>query len=360
MRLTNVLIYITFLFGTLTLTLTAQEEDSAEVFVQFLAAVKANDAIPAERKELAMKAVAEAQETDSPLNVTMALGMQALYPEFQEALTQAAEGDGRVGLQKLYKLCRNQDRFLAAEANYVMARTLFSQQRYEECLPFLERLRGDLADKTIRDGDVLYYQGAAMANSLKKEEAIALLAQFLEDYPDAADRLRLSAQATLDGITGVLDGSIDDIADHMDFSHRRLSFEDPGEDTRVVQDKIVAMLDKIIKDAEEQQQQQQQQQGGSGSGQGQQQGQQQAGSGEGQNAGGNASAQNDPKSVRNLRGAAKSAWDDLRKRERETDALSGLKSKYPPRYRDLVEQYFKDLQQGENSGEEEAPATNEP
>lgn len=358
MRLTNLFMFAAFLFGTLTFTLHAQEKDSAEVFVQFLAVLKANEEISVDRKEAAMAAIAEAQEKDSSLNVSMALGMQALYPDLEQALNEAAEGDGRQGLQKLYKLCRHKDRFLSAEANYVMSRTLFSQQRYEECLPFLERLRGDLADKTIRDGDILYYQGAAMANSLEKEEAIALLAQYLEEYPDAPDRLRLSAQATLDGISGVLDGSVEDIADHMDFSHRRLSFEDSGEDTRVVQSEIVAMLDKIIKDAEEQQQQQQQQQSGAGQGQGQ--GKPQPGSGEGQTAGGNASAQNDPKSVRNLRGAAKSAWDDLRKRERETDALSGLKSKYPPRYRDLVEQYSKDLQKGEDGKEEVAPDKTEP
>ena len=192
----------------------------------------------------------------------------------------------------------------------------------------------------------------AKSNSLEKEAGIALLARFLEEYPDASDRLRLSAQATLDGITGVLDGSVDDIADHMDFSHRRLGFEDSGQETQGVQQEIVAMLDKIIEQAEEQQQQQQQQGSGQGQGQGQQPGQQ-PGQGQGQQPGGNASAQDDPKKVRDLRGAAKSAWDDLRKRDREADALSGLKSKYPPRYRELVEQYFKNLQEGEDEEDNE-------
>jgi hypothetical protein len=58
--------------------------------------------------------------------------------------------------------------------------------------------------------------------------------------------------------------------------------------------------------------------------------------------------------VRRIDGAAKSAWDDLRKRQRENDALSGLKSKYPPRYQELVEQYFSDLQQGGDEGADEA------
>ena len=331
----------------------AQQGDEDAVFQRFVDSFMKNEAIPAERKQAATGAIAEAKEHDSPLTVSMALAMQALYPELSEAAAKASEGDGLEGLRQLYKLTRSKDAFLAAEANYVLGRTLFSQQRYEECLPYLENLSDKLANDTIRDGDILYYRGVAKANSLEKEAGIALLAQFLEDYPDASDRLRLSAQATLDGITGVLDGSVEDIADHMDFSHRRLGFEDSGEETQVVQQEIVAMLDKIIDQAEQQQQQQQQQQGqGQGQGQQQQQGQQQ-GQGQGDQPGGNASAQNDPKKVRDLRGAAKSAWDDLRKRDRETDALSGLKSKYPPRYRELVEQYFKDLQEGEDGGEEE-------
>ena len=325
-----------------------QEVDEDAVFQRFLAGFMTNESLDANRRQAAVEAIAESKKNDATVGVTMALAMQALYPELGEAIANANEGDGHEGLRQLYKLCRSKDRFLAAEANYVLGRTLFSQERYEECLPFLDQLRGDFAQNTVRGGDVLYYKGVAHANSLDQQTGIALLAQFLEEYPDASDRLRLSAQATLDGITGVLDGSVEDIADHMDFSHRRLSFEDSGEQTQVVQQKIVAMLDEIIKQAEEQQQQQQQQQQGGGQGQGQQQQQQQQqGAGEGQQPGGNAAAQNDPKKVRDLRGASKSAWDDLRERDRENDALSGLKSKYPPLYRELVEQYFKDLQEGE-------------
>ena len=351
MRLTKTLLLATCLMLG---TSQAQQDDEDAVFQRFVDSFMNNEAISAERKQAATTAISEAKKQDSLLTVSMALAMQALYPELGEAAAKASEGDGHKGLQQLYKLTRSKDRFFAAEANYVLGRTLFSQQRYEECLPYLESLSGEFVDHTIRDGDILYYQGVAKANSLEKEAGIALLAQFLEDYPDASDRLRLSAQATLDGITGVLDGSVEDIAEHMDYSHRRLGFEDSGEQTQGVQKEIVAMLDKIIEQAEQQQQQQQQQQQGQGQGQGQQQqpGQQQ-GQGQGQQPGGNASAQNDPKKVRDLRGAAKSAWDDLRKRDRETDALSGLKSKYPPRYRELVEQYFKDLQEGEDGGEED-------
>jgi hypothetical protein len=40
----------------------------------------------------------------------------------------------------------------------------------------------------------------------------------------------------------------------------------------------------------------------------------------------------------------RNAWDVSRDREREK-VLAGLKGKFPDRYRKLVEQYYKDLQE---------------
>lgn len=68
--------------------------------------------------------------------------------------------------------------------------------------------------------------------------------------------------------------------------------------------------------------------------------------------GGNASPQAAPRVVRRIRGAAKSAWDDMRDRDRGTDALSALKSKYPARYRLLVDQYYRSVQEGDKPSTE--------
>ena len=76
------------------------------------------------------------------------------------------------------------------------------------------------------------------------------------------------------------------------------------------------------------------------------------GNGAGQTQGGNASAQQAPRVVRRIQGAAESAWDDLRKRDRGTDAMSGLKLKYPARYRMLVDQYYRSVQDGNAEGDE--------
>ena len=107
------------------------------------------------------------------------------------------------------------------------------------------------------------------------------------------------------------------------------------------------MLDELIKRAEEQENPPPPNPNSSPN-QGNSQGQAGNGQGNGQNNSqqGNPSAQNPPRVVRRVRGAAESAWDDLRKRDRGADALGALKSKYPARYKMLVEQYYRSVQGG--------------
>ena len=66
----------------------------------------------------------------------------------------------------------------------------------------------------------------------------------------------------------------------------------------------------------------------------------------------NAQAQQAPKVIRRIRGAANSKWDDMRDRERGSEALSAMKSKYPSHYKALVEQYYRDLQSAAEEAEE--------
>ena len=114
------------------------------------------------------------------------------------------------------------------------------------------------------------------------------------------------------------------------------------------------MLDELIEMAEEQEkppppnpndsESQAQGQGGNPSGK--------PGNGQNNSKQGNPNAQKAPRVVRRVRGAAESAWDDLRKRDRGTDALGALKSKYPARYRLLVDQYYRSVQ-GEDKDKSE-------
>jgi len=113
----------------------------------------------------------------------------------------------------------------------------------------------------------------------------------------------------------------------------------------------VEVLDRIIEEAEKQQQQQQQQGGGQGSGQG---------SGQQQGSGGQASGNQAPSGGANQSslppGAARvgaltqehkgrpgEEWGELKNWDREK-VQNALKTHFPQRYREMVEQYYLSLQ----------------
>jgi len=66
---------------------------------------------------------------------------------------------------------------------------------------------------------------------------------------------------------------------------------------------------------------------------------------------GNGEAQAPPKSAKRILGAARSGWDDLRDKARNTDALAGKDADFPVRYKKLLEQYFEDLGSEESNSE---------
>ena len=144
----------------------------------------------------------------------------------------------------------------------------------------------------------------------------------------------------------------------MEFSRRKLDIKDAGEETQFAQIRIVEMLDELIQRAEKQENPpppdpNSSQGQGQGQGQGSSSGQPSWWQVNGQNNSqqGIRNAQTPPRVVRRVRGAAESAWDDLRKRDRGAEALGALKSKYPARYKILVDQYYRSLQGGTREDE---------
>jgi len=288
-----------------------------------------------------------ATHLDAPGSATQKIsqGLQALYPELKAALD--ARDDA-----KLAELAASGDPWLAAESSWHIARAHVTAERYEAAQPLMREIGLKWMANSPRAGQALFYQGLCESELLFRDQAQDTLYKFVEDHPEESPRLLEKARTLIDALEAREPGSIGDVADHMGTSERKLNLEDSGEPTQQVQEKIVAMLDTLIEQAEEQEKQQQQQQQGQGQGSGSGQ-QQQAGSpgnGEGPMQGANSSPQQAPKVVRRVRGATKSAWDDLRDKKREAEALSAIKAKYPPRYQRLIEQYFRDLQE---SGDDE-------
>ncbi|MEM0897965.1 MAG: hypothetical protein AAGJ79_13900 [Verrucomicrobiota bacterium] len=317
-------------------------------------AIRKDQVLDEPSRAFALEIISEALEFNelTPAMATQAL--MAAYPEFGEATLDVLV-DGPAGAQArdmLREMAGLQNPFIAAESAYYFGRALISEERYDEAVEYLEVSASRGIEGCLNAAEAQYYIGFCLAELLQRDAAADALNNFIDNSPWAPAHLRASAEEIVNTMERVEDGSIADVADHMNYSGRRLDFDDPGEPTQAVQERIIAMLDDLIEQAEENEFSQ----NPSGSGQGSQSGQDsqqgnQPGSASGNQAGGNPSAQKPPRALRRERGAAKSAWDDLRDRERNAEALGALNEKLPPRYRGIVEQYYKDLQA--EAGEED-------
>ncbi|HEX6960615.1 MAG TPA: hypothetical protein VF175_02015, partial [Lacipirellula sp.] len=166
--------------------------------------------------------------------------------------------------------------------------------------------------------------------------------QLLEREEQLPRRFQQVARLVQKDLAGLEDESLDHIARRMRDIRRRLNYGRAGEKVQAVEKGVLDSLDKMIEDLEEQQQQQQQSASASGGSSQSAQPMQDSRPAELK-----APMQVDRKDI-----GHKSGWGDLPPKERE-QALQQIGREYPAHYRELIEDYFREL-----AAEEPAPNTN--
>jgi TolA-binding protein len=317
-----------------------------KVLDDFVTAVKADGSISAQKQKAAAEIVAALRTDPEGKAVAITEVLRVLHPEFKDALTALGEENLGAAITRLTALRDGKDPYVAADASYYLARAYLLDERFEDSLPLLADLQGKWAGQTTHGGEVLFLRGVAEVALLKHKEATETLTQFLALYPDAPERMKIGAFRQLEQLKLYSEGTLSDVSLRMEFSRRKLSLEDTGTDTRYQQDKIVEILAELIKKAEECECACK----GGGSGSGQKKGQGKGSEGEsqaqgqGQGQGGNTgggSKGTDTDSVKRLhRGGPQSPWSHLRDKERDP-VYSAIKEKFPARYQQLIEQYYK-------------------
>lgn len=324
-----------------------------QVLDSFLTAVKENKDFSAQQVQKATEIFTALRAEADGKSIAVTEALRELYPDFRDALTTLGEENLQDAVTRLGKLRDAKDPYLAADAAYFLARAYMLDERYEDALPLLEDATGKNADKTVRGGESLFLRGVAYGQLIQRKEAMECLKRFLDLYPDAPERMRVGAFRQLEALKLYEDGTLTDVQFRMEFSRRKLSLEDAGETTREQQKKIIDILAKLIKAAEDKESSskgsgkpkpgQKPGKGGEGESQAKGEGQGQ----EGTSGGGSKGTDSD--TVKRLhRGGPTSPWSQLRDRERDP-VFNAIKEKYPARYQQLIEQYYKSFSD-ENDG----------
>lgn len=195
----------------------------------------------------------------------------------------------------------------------------------------------DVADPVA----LLFYQAVAEQRLLNKEPALETIARLLERERQLPRRYASLARLMQADLAKLDEDSLDHIARRMDDIRRRLDLGKANTKTRSVQDGVIASLDKLIEEMQRQQQQQNQQ-AGIGRGQGQPTPAQPAPDSA-------PLAGRGPGEVTKKNIGQQSGWGNLPPKQRD-EVLQQIGQEFPAHYRDIIEQYFRELAGGEDAG----------
>lgn len=276
--------------------------------------------------------------------------LRLVNPDYDRAASLLGNENLDEATVALAELSKGKDPFVQKEALYFQAQSLLFGERSEEAMPLLEQVIAG-GEFSLRDGEALFLKGLGELMLLDRAAAKKSLEKFLNDYVDGPERMRVMAQQQLSAIKRLKSGSLEDVQGRMEFSRRKLALEDTGEDLRKQQGEIISLLEKLIKEAE------QQEASGKGSGQGgkpmpkpgegsEKEGEAE-GSGDGESQGGSSGGKSQGKdstaATKLQRGGPQSVWSQLRDRQRDP-VFNAIKEKYPARYQQLIEQYYKSFE----------------
>ena len=265
-----------------------------------------------------------------------------LYPVFAEALAAFDYDHHHQAARLLEPLAAHADPYLAATARYFHVRLLVACGLLEEAEARLQDLpaqRDELAAHTPYAPHFWLIRAHCQAGNLRYEEAGRTLQALLTDFSDAGEAVSAAARQMLLELAGRRAGSLEEVAKLMAYSAARLDSADVSARLRGRQDDIVTLLDRLMAEARTLEDLQA---AGAGQPRSAQRGDDQprAGAQESVLPGAQAGEIGELHDV--PRGTPGEAWGQLPPAERER-ILQSLRERFPSRYRQLVEQYYRSL-----------------
>ncbi|MBP7933428.1 MAG: hypothetical protein KA354_02160 [Phycisphaerae bacterium] len=321
----------------------AARKGAVELIDRFVAHVQGSpDVEPAARKAVVEGWKAHREEKEPQGFMTAALAI--VSPTFRTALDAMEKEDYALAEKALGPLMADRDAYIALHATAMLARALVEQDRTDQAELLLAALVGreaELMEKTFLEAEVDFLAAYCQVLDLRYEEALASLRQFELQHPGAPDKYRLPARQMLQELSVRRPEGLGDVSDLMTYASRRLARGSAGQPVRDKQQRAVELLDKLIQDAEAQEKQQQPQRAKGGKG------------GQGGKAQGNPVAPASDSMLPSGEGGKGplqrratvrpgEQWGQMRPEERQR-ILQSLRESFPSRYRQLVEQYYRQL-----------------
>ncbi|MBI5764473.1 MAG: hypothetical protein HZA51_13210 [Planctomycetes bacterium] len=310
-----------------------------EVIAAFLRTVESNTSYEKFAKDFVANLRAKPGDSDPKSFINLSLAV--LSPKFGEALGLIEKEKPAKAVDALEPLADSDDAYLAVAAAQQAAAALVELEQFERCLALLNRVRkkhNPIARFTLAADHLQFMLGYCQVHTLDYDGAQATLEDFLKRFPAAPERLRVTAVQIVTELSRRTPRKLGDVHDLMNSARRQISHGETGQPVREKQERAIAMLEDLIKEAEDQEKSNNQ--NNSSGGKGDQPNQNQPGGGAKQSAlpGGS-----DKDAVlRQTRARPGDTWGKMPPKERE-QVLQSIQKQFPSRYRELLEQYYREL-----------------
>ena len=274
--------------------------------------------------------------------------LAVLSPEFKKALDAYEAEEYARAAALMQKLTEAKDPYLSANARAFEIKAMVESDLVEDAVDKITALLPAFAEMkkhTVHVPELHFLLGFCRLQTLQYDRSRQTLLDFLVAHPEAPRRLRETAMHMVQDLTRRKPGQIGDVADLTGYAGRRINTGRVDDDTKARQVQAVALLDDLIKQAEEQENAGQGKcKSCNGKGCKKCNGGNKAG---GKNASGAKRSQvsGGPTRVGALRTVVArpgEQWGEMRPEQRDR-ILQTIDGKFPARYRELVKQYYETL-----------------
>ncbi len=220
---------------------------------RFVAGLDSIAAMPAEASELIRAKWSQCDGCDPSEFLTQALAV--ISPKFREGLDAYDADEYERCAKAMGELRSDAEPFVATHAAIYEVKSLVALEQFVEAGERIRQLTGDggarVAAYSYFAPEAAFLTGFCLLADLQYDAAGERLTRFLAEYPDAPPRLAIAARQMLLELNNREPGRMSEVADLMDYSGRRLKTADGGEVVQTRQQRIVQLLDQLIKEEEE-------------------------------------------------------------------------------------------------------------